>query len=212
MTPTTRDIENRIDELKEEGSASVSPSERLELAIKSTATGEKSEVKRIVGNYSYSSQEPEGESKPHKTIASLFSQEATYQLEKDLLKFELARLEGTYDFHLWVKYGDQLGMEEPTEENAFFENDAQKWAKRLYIDYHGYRRFAEDKLGVDINTFLSLSPANESVHDIDEVIKDLEERGWLGDETAEVEGDRVELDEAAESMYKELSQSWDKLR
>ena len=94
-----------------------------------------------------------------------FASETVYDLHTTALQFELLEMRN------WARIsamGDDRPSEEDRERASDRADDTQAQFVALYLAYHGNRRFAEDELGIEFETWLASHKHGPMVIDLAE--------------------------------------------
>ena len=209
-----RRIERELEELRpmlEE----LSPDERLELFLESVADDRDDwleALRETCPRRQY--QIPDPACTKRGRVALLFCHHALYDLHTTLLSVELGRqcqdTRWLLDLH-----SDETPSDETLEEAAELAEELRRLFRDLYTLYHASERFAEDVLGVSLETwFGNQQVGGRALEDVREVLDDgrwkrhaAEERT---DSEAEPGGDSwVTLEDVVEVRYETLRMTWE---
>lgn len=210
---TKRRVERELEE-SEELLESLSPEERLELYVQAASEGNDDWMDRLMETCPrHQYRLPDPAFMIRRQNAATLSLQAMYDLHTTVLSYD--SLDQTHKAGL-VRALDE---DRPTtdEDVAAGQRRAKHLAAlfgNLYKQYHGYRKFADTTLGIDLETWLGVHPDSDAV--LEQVTEILETAIW--DERAEEivndseldpgDDDWTTLDELAEQRYESLAGLW----
>lgn len=184
---TRRRVDTAVEELSEEMLGDLDPDLRCQLWLEAIATGNDDWVDRLRETapvYRYRGTDRAYVERAHAALQ--FLQYAIYDLHTTLLQHEyLDLLQRTQ----WVI--DSLRDEDPAEEQLDRASERADQLSCLYLalycQYHGYKEFASDTLGIELETWFALHRDGEHVLGAVEETLDDELRydlstEWLNDE------------------------------
>lgn len=215
---TKRQLKNEFDDVSDEVLGELSPDERMQLVLEAQATGKESWVDRLVetcATHQYYATDLAYVERCR--LAVLFLQHAVYDLHTTLLLHEYLDLQQKA---IWVR--DGLRDEPPSEdelERASERAEKIHWSfADLYTLYHGYRQFATEELGLEIDTWFALHSNGAIVLDAVRELLDEDLRRDFAVEglNRDLQGDDVEagdpewitLQELATQRYEAHAEIW----
>lgn len=193
----------------------LSPDERLELFLESAAAdreGWLEELRETCPRRRY--QTADNTYAERERVALLYCHHALYNLHTTLLSFELGRqcqdMWWVLDFH-----SDETPSDETLEEAAERAEDLCRLFRNLSTQYHAYERFAEDVLGVSLETWLGNHQDGRRV--LEAVRETLADESWTRLATEDLNESGVEpgddswvtLEEVAALRYEGLRMMWE---
>ncbi|WP_134670247.1 hypothetical protein [Halorussus marinus] len=211
---TKRRVENELDELSDEILRELSPDERLPLVLTAAADGKDDWLDRLnetCPRYTYTKRDVRYTNRTR--LAFILARKAVYDLHTTWLLFEWL-----YSHHMQmtvIALCTELDPENVDRLDDSEGRDPGALLRHLYATYHGYERFADEDLGVSLETWLSIHPEGEGIATA--VAEVLEERAGLlsvaeEDVTPQSETDdseeRVPVDELADLWYRNVNRRW----
>lgn len=157
-----RRVESDIDALSSDLLTDLSPADRNAFLLEIQRDGHDRQRRRLVRSTPTKSYRmPESEYRDRVLFSARWAKTALYHLHTRLLEFELLRTENTARA-LETMY---LHEEDDPESVSNADDDVSpaELLGELYVVYHSYRRFAEEVIGVDFETWLAFEPDGEWV-------------------------------------------------
>jgi len=223
-----RTIEKGIEQLDEQALEALPPEYRLKLTMEAEAEGRDEWVEKLVDTvpqrrYRMSDAKwSEGVER-----AQLLSWEAIYKLHTAYWQFNYKRVLGMWIEEQYRIHGDDVfeWWDYVDEDDApDFEGLAREAATHFYVNYHAYKRFVEEVLGVEMSVLLSFTPSQNDAAVIESAER-LPEQGWVHvgqtvetadgvDDytyemgTVEIGGEEHQVDDAVDVLYDRLCDEW----
>jgi hypothetical protein len=222
---TKRNVENDIDELREDLLGELSPAERLTLTMEAVASGARDSTERLRETCPQRTYRgPDAAYIERWRLAARLRDQVVYTLHTTALRYE--HLETEYRRRLSRELeegGGSAADEEAIDLTIEQANQLDGLFAQLYATYHGAAQFAEDRLGVTLETWLEEHDDGAEVCELvelilaDEMRAELAEK-WLnnGGERPYDEDDGGEddddawrtLDDAADDRYETYEATW----
>lgn len=208
---TKRRVETDLDDLSEDLLGELTPDERLQLAFTAGAARNEGRFHRLLETCPrHRYWLPDRRYTMRVQLAFTLAQRAVYDLHTTLLLFG------------WIASRNRRTMvathRTDLEPEELGVGDESPWGlgdllRELYANYYGYKRFADEELGVPLARWLSAHPRGPTVaRRVAEVLADHE--GLLRvveddplTEAAESD-DRVPADELADARYRSVTAVW----
>ena len=149
-----RAIETDLEGLNSTVLGGLSHEERYVLYLKAKAEGNEHWQKRLVETIpSTSFRGPDPEYTRRSYVLSKMATQAIYQLHALALKFQLSQSRQHYQEFLELLADDDVDEPVPLPVQEHEKNPIVLFGE-LYYNYHAYERFAEEIVGVDLETWL----------------------------------------------------------
>lgn len=154
-----RNIETELDKLSDDVLPSLPPEYRLKMTMEAWASGDEETHEQLKDSAPLKEYRVTDSEFSDALNASLvLSLKAWFDLQTGRWRFLYEKLNGEHKDMLHRTHGDEWDwVEEPSEDDLFFEKAAMKAAAHFLKDYLAYERFAEEELGVPLETFLGVA-------------------------------------------------------
>lgn len=194
-----RKIETELDELSEELLEDLDHRERFALLLKTNEDDREHWRERLVETIpeaDYRGVDPAYRRRAY--VLLTLSERAVYELHTRFLEYQVRQTEALHYDLAELLEDDEI---ETPDSGSPFEDESSPGERLgdLYLEYHAYRRFAEQVIGVDLETWVAGHPNGQAVV---AVIEDTLER--FSEEQFAVDED---LPAATEEMV-DLSNEW----
>ena len=159
---TKRRVESDIDALSTDLLTDLSPAYRHALLLEIQRDGHDRQRRRLLRSTPTETYRmPESEYRDRVLSSALWSRRALYHLDTRLLEFERLYSENTARALKEIYLHEEDDPESVS--NADDDVSPAELLGELYITYHGYRRFAEEVIEVDFETWFAFEPNGEGV-------------------------------------------------
>jgi len=205
-----RRIASELDDLQDEVLSDLDPDERLSLFLEAAAADKDRWVDQL--RETCATQEYVATDMAYTKRgdwALRFLQHAVYELHVALLRYEFLEFR---QHTQWVL--DGYRDEEPSDIALEQAADRAEYLHHLFLElyslYHSHRRFADDVLGVDLETWFTLHPEGTFV--LDSVEEFLDKDRWDDLDGRQVHGDVVTealLESLVERRYEGVVAAWE---
>jgi len=228
-----RGVEAELDKLSDDVLPSLPSEYRLKMTMEAWASGDEETHERLKDTApmkEYRVTDPEFSDALNASL--VLSLKAWFDLQTGRWRFLYEKRDADYKQLLHQEHGDEWDwVEEPPEDDLFFEKSAMKAAAHFLKDYLAYDRFAEEELGVSLETFLGVAFPDAPVDPIENVAQladgrmfddheykenpdgvpdyDPDEAGWGSGVSIEWGGEEFTAEEAAEVKYEQLLDAWE---
>lgn len=212
------DLERELEKISESVLEDLDPDERAALAVELAAAGEREKAKAVT------------EAAPTKTYAArdlAFNDQLTdhvvmalyamWELETGVWRFYYEKADGQLQEARYYQYPDEDWTEAPSEANGYHEQAAMDAAAEFLGNYLAWERYADEQVGVDLETFLGHPFGGQAAGKISTITvtaslasgEHFEEDlgGWADSGTVTVDGESVSPQEYAEYKYAQLTEA-----
>jgi hypothetical protein len=158
-----RHLDRELEELSEELLEDLKPADRMQLVLEAQAKDNDQWIERLVETAPRKTYEATDLAYKERTEWALqFLQDAVYDLHTTLLRHKLL------DVKQWLMVVLDARDDEPVDghDEGGLKERADRmtdWFMELYTQYHAYRQFASEVLGIDIDTWFESHPDGPAV-------------------------------------------------